>query len=74
MSRDLHVLRKMKLLLKTEWSSSNFANELEKCAKELKTDEVKYQAIELLNSKYITLEAFKAVLSVFLESPQKAGE
>ncbi|KAK6636122.1 hypothetical protein RUM43_009774 [Polyplax serrata] len=69
LSRDLHVLKKMKLILKTDYNSDNFVEDMVKCCRELKLDEVRLQAIELLtSSRNTTLEIFKIVLEVFLEN------
>ena len=70
------MLKKIKAFLKQEdYSNSKLVEEMEKFAKELKTDEIRLQTIDMMmNNKHITNEAFKAVLNVFVEDLQTRGK
>lgn len=70
------MLKKIKTFLKQEeYSNTKLVEEMEKFARELKTDEIRLQTIEMMMSnKHITTEAFKAVLNVFMEDLQNRGK
>ncbi|XP_021929847.1 rab3 GTPase-activating protein non-catalytic subunit-like isoform X2 [Zootermopsis nevadensis] len=65
---DLHLLKKLKVLLKEEDSDDKLIEEVRKTVQELKTNDVRTQTLEILStSKYITPDALDAALSVVVE-------
>ncbi|KAL0267477.1 UNVERIFIED_CONTAM: hypothetical protein PYX00_009733 [Menopon gallinae] len=67
-ARDLHILKKIKAYLKEGHSdASKVEDDVEAFAKDMKTEEIKTQVVEMLmTNKQITARAFMKVLNVFI--------
>jgi hypothetical protein len=75
-TRDLHLLKKLKAFLKENDSDNDkLIEEIQKRMQELKTNDIRTQAIEMLStSKYITPDALEVALNVVVDNLISEGK
>ncbi|PNF37324.1 hypothetical protein B7P43_G00463 [Cryptotermes secundus] len=68
-TRDLHLLKKLKAFLKeNDYDNDRLIEEVQKRMQELKTNDIRTQAIDMLStSKYITPDALEVALNIVVD-------
>ena len=75
-ARDLHLLKKLKSFLKEgDYDDENLVEEVQKTMQELKTNDIRTQAIEMLStSKYIIPDALSIAVNIVVDKLIEQGK
>lgn len=75
-ARDLHLLKKLKAFLKEgDYDDEKLVEEVQKTVLELKTNDIRTQAIEMLStSKYIIPDALSIAVNIVVDKLIEQGE
>lgn len=75
-ARDLHLLKKLKAFLKEgDYDDEKLVEEVQKTVQELKTNDIRSQAIEMLSmSKYIVPDALSIAVNIVVDKLIEQGK
>jgi hypothetical protein len=75
-ARDLHLLKKLKTFLKEgDYNDEKLVEEVRKTMQELKTNDIRTQAIEMLStSKYIIPDALSSAVNIVVDKLIEQGK
>jgi len=75
-ARDLHLLKKLKTFLKEgDYGDEKLVEEVQKTMQELKTNDIRTQAIEMLStSKYIIPDALSIAVNIVVDKLVEQGK
>lgn len=75
-ARDLHILKKLKTFLKEgDYDDEKLVEEVQKTMQELKTNDIRTQAIEMLStSKYVIPDALSIAVNIVVDKLIEQGK